>query len=99
MNRLAKISVLTATFFTIAFSPLAQVSAAPFQEFPQNYSYGQGTYGDVEQIRHKGRHHYKKHRKYRHHRYCHYTRGGCRDAYRPHHRHRHHHHHRHRHHW
>jgi len=76
MNRLTKTCVLTVTLFTMALSPLAQVSAAPAPLAPQNYNSGQSSYGearnDVEQVRHRdrrggGRHHY--HRHHRHHHY------------------------------
>jgi len=79
MNRLTKACILVTTFCAMAFSPLAQVSAAPASIAPQNYVQGQGSYGDVEQVRHKGRHHYhrhhhyKKHRKHRSNRHCHYS--------------------------
>jgi len=81
MSRLTKIGVLIATCFTMALSPLAQVSAAPAPMVLQNYGQDQGAFygGDVEQVRHKGRHHYhrhhhyKKHRKHRSNRHCRYS--------------------------
>jgi len=87
MNRVTKMSILAATFLTMALSPLAQAQAVSFQGAMQHYSYGQGAYGgDVEQVRHKGRHHYNRHHRHKGKRYCRYShrRGGM--VCRPHHR-------------
>jgi len=86
MRKLTKTCILATTLFTMVFSPLAQVSAAAFQGTPQNYSHFQGSsFGDVEQVRHKGRHHYhdrhhynrhhhyKKHRRHHSNRHCRYS--------------------------
>jgi len=82
MNRLAKIYISLATLVGLGVSPLAAVSAAPFQGVgPNSVQVGevQTSYGgDVEQVRHKGRYHrrhrhYKKHRQHRSNRYCHYS--------------------------
>jgi len=92
MNKLTRKCVLAAAFFAMAFSPIAQASAAPFQNAPQNYSVEQGSsYGDGEQIQYRGHpgynrpgynnrggQRYNKHNKYRDNRSCYYShrRGG-----------------------
>jgi len=86
MNRVTKSCVLAATLLTMALSPLAQVSAAPIapaSPMLQDYGYGQSSsFGEVEQVRHRGRHHYnrqhrprhyKNHRNHRGNRYCNYS--------------------------
>jgi len=95
MNRVIKGCVLVAGLLTMALSPLAQVSAAPFQGVTQNTAqniapnttYGQETttaYDNIEQVRHRGRHHYndrynnrhnryKKQRRHRNNRHCYYS--------------------------
>jgi|GEM_PF-4494032 len=94
MNRLAKIGVLSTTFFALVLGSLIQVSAAPPQGWPQNYTYEQNNDRAVEQVRHKKnhrynhrKHRYQKQREHRSNRYCRYSpRHGTMICRPPHHR-------------